>query len=404
MPDNPPIHFAPSPGYPKPQGGRGSGHGGSGGGSSGYSKPNQRGRGRAAGMNSDRSQQGDTRGGPDMRGYQNTHNQQPGISNSGAANNNYASNMYPPGGSAVNATGNYVGGNYNNHYRGRDSRSSWDGSSNSSKKGSGNYNQHSSPMASNTVSPYPQSSSTPSVPSAITNVPSASGPVYVAPQYYTTGQAAGYVNNGAKSEISTTPIISQISIQQQIPSSIATSASSTGTLPPSATTTAQASGQSSSVQIEKDQEPVPEASPIQSVPVVSATPHKTSPPASSASNATSVGNLQTGQPTTNPPNQPTVSAKPAAGSMLSVQTVVSSSAANVAQQQSAVIPTVAPSAVSQHSSNSPVGVSTSTGSQRPGRPVTDDSNSAGGYHGYNSGYHQNYHTKSSMDTKDGPQM
>lgn len=313
--------------------------------------------------------------------------------------------MYPPGGAVVNATGNYVAGNYNNHYRGRDSRSSWDGSSNSSKK-SGNYNQH-SPMTSNTVSPYPQSSSTPSVPSAITNVPTASGPGYVAPQYYTSGQTAGYINNGGKSELSTASNISQISIQPQIPST-ATTTSSTGTSVQSPAATAQASGQSSSVQIERDQEPVPGTSPIQSGPTVaSVTSNKSSSSSStsSVSNATTVGSLQPGHPTTSPSNQSSVSTKPTAGSILSVQTLaVSSSAASVSQQQSAVISTITPSAVSQHSSNSPVGAPVSTGSQRQGRSVTDDSNGAGGYHGHNSGYYQNYHTKSSMDAKDGPQM
>ena len=403
MPDNPPM-VAPSPFYPKPQG-RGTGPGGGGGGSREYSKPSHRGRTRGGGgMNSDRSQQGDNnRGTPDARGYQATHSQQTGIVGTGVGtSNSYNSNMYPSAGAVVNPGGNYIPANYNNHYRGRDSRSSWDGSSNSSKKGGSSYNQHNSPMVNNAAPSYPQSATTPSVPS-ITNAPVSSGTSFISPQYYTTVQT-GYVNNGAKPDPSTTNL-SQISTQPTS-ATVTSPNSGTGTPAPLVSASPPASSQLS-VQIEKGQVPASVTSLNQSGTAAAATsaPQKTSASSSAGSNSNSINVHLQGHPTNSPsalsPSKPTTS------SMLPVQALtVSNSAGNISQQPPVVVSTIAQPVVSQQSSNSPIGAH-STGSQRPSRGVSDDSNSGSGvgYHGHNAGYYQNYHPKSSVDlNKEGPPM
>ena len=393
MPDNP-IHFVPSPGYQKPHGRGSSSGGGGGGGSGGYSKPNHRGRGRGSGgMSSDRSQQGDNRGTPDMRNYQALHSQQAGISNTTTGSSNYTSNMYPSGGAGA-AANNYGTSNYN-PYRGRDSRSSWDGGSNSSKKGGVNYNHHSSPVGGNHV-PFPQSIST-TVPSN-TNVPTTAGTGFISPQYYASGQLTGYGNNGVKTEAS--PNVSQMS-SQSTPSAASPPINSSGTST-AIVSLAPTVSVHASVQVEK----VPVAVVGHNVPnTVSggAVLQKSQSPTTGLSNSTNT-NVQSQSVNTTANKSPS---KPIANPTLPAQTASSnSSASNISQPTPVVVSTNPQSVVSQQSSNNP-SVAHLGGSQRPTRGASDESNNgaSGAYQGHNTGYYQNYHPKSSTDlSKDGGPM
>ena len=388
--DNP-IPFTPSQNYPKPQG-RGSGSGGNG--SSGYTKNNHRGRGRGGGgMNAERNQQGDNRGTPDMRGYQATHSQAAGMSSAvTGTSNSYNSNMYPSAGAAANSSTNFSTGNYNNHYRGRDSRSSWDGSSNSSKKGSGNYNHHNT-MTGNAVAPYPQPVSTSNVPSN-TSISTATVTGYVSPQYYASGQQPGYLNSGAKSETSSN--ISQVSIQSTPTASVQCS-NVTGPSPIIVSASPHAPGQTS-VQLEKNSVSGSNVNP-------SVTGIVPSSPSDAVGHNTSIDSQ--GQSPDTPSNQSPSKLNP--NSSLPVQiSSVSSSTGNISQHSPVVVSTIQQHVTLQQSSNTSSGAH-SSGSQRPTRGVSDDSNGgngSGGYQGHNSGnYYQNYHPKSSADlNKDGPPM
>jgi hypothetical protein len=394
MPDNP-IHFAPSQTYPKPQG-RGNGSGGGSGGSSGYNKQHHRGRGRGGGMNNDRGQQGDNRGTPDMRAYQAAHSQQSNAVT--GTSNSYNSNIYSSGGAAaVKTTSNYMAGNYSNHYRGRDSRSSWDGGSNSSKKSGTNYNHHSNPIPVNSVASYPQSVSISSVPSN-TNV-SSSGTGFVSPQYYTTGQTSNYVNNGAKPDTATSNTSQPPAQSGPAPAII--SNNTAGAPGSHASPSPPASGQVS-VQTENVSTSGGNIIPSASAAVGVVHQKTTSSNSSGANNNHANVNMQSLSTNISANQSPS---KLAASSMLPIQTVsVSVSAGNTSQPTPVVVSTAPQPVASQQSSSNPAG-SNSGGSQRPTRGASDDSNNGAGYHGHNTGYYQNYHPKSSSElNKDAPPM
>ena len=381
MHDNNSIQFTPSPSYPKPQG-RGNSTG-SNSNSGGYNKSSHRGRGRGGVMNAERNQQGDNRGTSIIK-FEPANYQHSKYAN--IITDLYNCNVFIGG--SQNASNNYVAGSYN-HYRGRDSRSSWDGSSNSSKKGGGgNYNHHNNQTAGNTTPVYPQSIST-TVPS-IMNIPTSSVTGYISPQqYYPAGQSTNYINTGAKSEIAANT--------SQLPA-LPTSGNNVSALPatgaqqnPSPTSP---SGQMS-VQIEKVATPVSSLS-------------SGSLPAGPIQNSSSVGPINPGnvimqsQSATASSNQSP--SKPAVTSVLPIQTVsVNTSVGSNVQTTPEVVSTLPQATVvSQQSSNAPTS-SNPGSSQRPTRGITDDaSNSGGGYHGHNTGYYQNYHQKSSVDSnKDG---
>ena len=290
-------------------------------------------------------------------------------------------------GGAPNTATNYIAGSYN-HYRGRDSRSSWDGSSNSSKKGGGNYNHHNNPVPGNPAPVYQQPLST-TVPS-IMNIPSSSVTGFISPQqYYSAGQSSGFINNGAKSE--TAINTSQLPTQSTSGNNIA-SITSTGA--PSIVSPSSPSGQMS-VQIEKVAAPGSNLISAGSV------------PAGSVQNASSAGSNNPGNVIMQSQSASTSSnqspSKPAVSSVLPIQTVsvIASTSGNVPTSPIVVSTLPQATAASPQSSNAPAG-SHSSISQRPTRGVTDDSNSSGGYHGHSTGYYQNYHQKSSIDaSKDG---
>ena len=333
-------------------------------------------------MNADRNQQGDNRGMSIIEFHPANYQQK----YTNIIIVMYNSNVFLGG--SQNASNNYVAGSYN-HYRGRDSRSSWDGSSNSSKKGGGgNYNHHNNQTAGNTTPVYPQSIST-TVPS-IMNIPTSSVTGYISPQhYYPAGQSTNYINTGAKSEIAANT--SQLPAQPTSGNNV--SALPTAGAQPNPSPTSP-SGQMS-VQTEKIVTPVSSLS-------------TGSLPAGPIQNSSSVGPINPGnvimqsQSATASSNQSP--SKPAVTSVLPIQTVsVNTSVGSNVQTTPEVVSTLPQATVvSQQSSNAPTS-SNPGSSQRPTRGITDDSsNSGGGYHGHNTGYYQNYHQKSSVDSnKDG---
>lgn len=277
-----------------------------------------------------------------------------------------------------------MAGSYN-HYRGRDSRSSWDGGSNSSKKSSGgNYNHHNNQSAGTSATVYPQPLST-TVPS-IMNIPTSSVTGFISPQhYYPAGQSTGYINTGAKSDTAA-------NTSQQLTQP--TSVNNVSALP---VTGAQpnASPSSPSGQMSVQNEKV--ASPGSNL-------STGSQPAGSIQSTSSAGANNPGnvimqsQSAVSSSNQSP--SKQAVSSALPIQTVSVSTSANSNVQTSPVVVSTLPQApvASQQSSNAPAG-SNASSSQRPTRGATDESNSTGGgYHGHSSGYYQNYHQKSSMDS------